>query len=145
MDLILLFVHLFLHKCIMDLFQTAAMSSQVKLSLPLSPLEPIAEQPVLNGSSTWHNLNQSCTVLLECSAHTGSSVSYNWTVRNQTISGSRLQYVIKMQDGDTTFTCTAYNFVSEMSESRIMKCSNDTEESMCREVVVVYCCSIIRR
>ncbi|KAE8279290.1 hypothetical protein D5F01_LYC22876 [Larimichthys crocea] len=97
--------------------------------LTLQDSETIAEQPVLNGSSTWHNLNQSCTVLLECSAPTGSSVSYNWTVRNQTISGSRLQYVIKMQDGDTTFTCTVYNFVSVMSKSEIVKCSNDTKEN----------------
>ncbi|XP_027143643.1 SLAM family member 8 isoform X3 [Larimichthys crocea] len=104
-------------------------SQRPTVTITLHVHEPIAEQPVLNGSSTWHNLNQSCTVLLECSAPTGSSVSYNWTVRNQTISGSRLQYVIKMQDGDTTFTCTAYNFVSVMSKSEIVKCSNDTKEN----------------
>ncbi|XP_027143644.1 signaling lymphocytic activation molecule isoform X4 [Larimichthys crocea] len=113
-------------------------SQRPTVRITLHVHEPIAEQPVLNGNSTWHNLDQSCTVLLECSARTGSSVSYKWTVRNQTISGSRLQYVIKMQDGNTTFTCTAYNFVSEMSESRIMKCSNDTEEMSSSSSIVLF-------
>ncbi|XP_070849589.1 CD48 antigen-like [Chaetodon trifascialis] len=89
--------------------------------------EPITKQPVLTSNSTWHTLNESCTVLLECSATTDSSVSYNWTVRNQTRSGSRLQYIIRPQDGDTNFTCTIYNAVSEMSAFKIVKCSNNTE------------------
>ncbi|XP_070849713.1 SLAM family member 5-like [Chaetodon trifascialis] len=90
--------------------------------------EPITKQPVLTSNSTWHTLNKYCTVLLECSATTDSSVSYNWTVRNQTRSGSRLQYIIRPQDGDTNFTCTIYNAVSEMSASVTVKCSNNTEE-----------------
>ncbi|KAG8006053.1 Fc receptor-like protein 5 [Nibea albiflora] len=103
--------------------------------------EPIAVQPVIIGNATWHNLYQSCIVLLECSVPTVGSVSYNWTVRNQTRRGSRLQHEIKMQDGDTRFTCTAYNLVSEMSASETFKCSNVTKESgTCREVTVVYCC-----
>ncbi|XP_076580532.1 uncharacterized protein LOC143316770 isoform X3 [Chaetodon auriga] len=89
-------------------------------------VEPITKQPVLTSNSTWHTLNESCTVLLECSATTDSTVTYSWTVRNQTRSGSRLQYIITPQDGHTKFTCTIYNAVSEMSAFDIVKCSNHT-------------------
>ncbi|XP_044040828.1 signaling lymphocytic activation molecule-like isoform X2 [Siniperca chuatsi] len=98
------------------------------VTITLQVHEPITEEPVLSGNSTWRTSTNSCTVLLECSATSDSSVTYNWTVRNQTISGSSLQYSIRPQDGDTKFTCTIYNFVSEESASKIVKCSNNTQE-----------------
>ncbi|XP_076581724.1 uncharacterized protein LOC143317454 [Chaetodon auriga] len=100
-------------------------------------VEPITKQPVLTSNSTWHTLNKSCTVLLECSATTDSSVTYSWTVRNQTRSGSRLQYIITPQDGHTKFTCTIYNAVSEMSAFKIVKCSSDTQEKTMRSSSVL--------
>ncbi|XP_073331378.1 T-lymphocyte surface antigen Ly-9-like [Pagrus major] len=84
--------------------------------------EPITKQPSLTSNSTWHPSNESCTVFLECSVTSYSSVNYNWTVRNETRSGSRLQYIIRPQDGDTEFTCTLYNFVSDMSASENVTC-----------------------
>ncbi|XP_041821160.1 uncharacterized protein LOC121626617 [Chelmon rostratus] len=90
--------------------------------------EPITRQPVLTSNFTWHTLNESCTVFLECIATTDRGVTYNWNVRNQTRSGSRLQYIIRPQDGDTKFTCTIRNFISETSAFKIVKCSNDTQE-----------------
>ncbi|XP_070786258.1 SLAM family member 8-like [Enoplosus armatus] len=98
------------------------------VTITLQVHEPITEQPVLTDNSTWHALNESCTVLLECSATSDSNVVYNWTVRNQTTSGSRLQYIIRAADGDTRFTCTIYNLVSEKSATKSVKCSNKTQE-----------------
>ncbi len=97
-------------------------------------LEPISKQPVLTVSSTWHTSTKSCTVLLECSATSDGSVTYSWTVRDQTRSGSGLQYIIRPQDGDTTFTCTIYSLDSEKSASITVRCSGDTRQpGMCRE------------
>ncbi|XP_030287744.1 signaling lymphocytic activation molecule-like isoform X2 [Sparus aurata] len=90
--------------------------------------EPITKQPTVNYNSTWHTSNESCTVFLECRAASDSGVDYKWTVRNQTRSGSRLQYIISAQDGDTDFTCTIYNLVTEMSVSKTVTCSNHTQD-----------------
>lgn len=98
------------------------------VTITLQVHELITKQPVLTSNSTWLILNESCTVWLECSAAINSNVSYNWTVNNKTISGSRLQYFIRPQDGDTEFTCTIYNFVSNMSAFTTVKCSNETQE-----------------
>ncbi|XP_044040851.1 signaling lymphocytic activation molecule-like [Siniperca chuatsi] len=107
------------------------------VTITLQVHEPITEPPVLSGNSTWRTSTNSCTVLLECSATSDSSVTYNWTVRNQTISGSSLQYSIRPQDGDTKITCTIYNFVSEKSASKIVKCSNNKQEIMSMSLNIV--------
>ncbi|XP_034412811.1 SLAM family member 5-like [Cyclopterus lumpus] len=110
--------------------------------------EPITTKPVVTSKSSWHASNNSCGVTLLCSAATDSGVTdsrvtdsgvtdsrvtdsrvtdsrvtYSWAVRNQTSSGSRLQYIITPQDGDTGFTCSVSNVVSEKSESVTVKCS----------------------
>ncbi|XP_034412775.1 SLAM family member 5-like isoform X2 [Cyclopterus lumpus] len=115
--------------------------------------EPITTKPVVTSKSSWHASNNSCGVTLLCSAATDSRVThsrvtdsrvtysgvtdsgvtdsrvtdsrftYSWAVRNQTSSGSRLQYIITPQDGDTGFTCSVSNVVSEKSESVTVKCS----------------------
>ncbi|XP_036967013.1 SLAM family member 8-like [Acanthopagrus latus] len=90
--------------------------------------EPITKQPTLTYNSTWHPSNDSCTVFLECSAPSDSNVDYKWTVSNQTRSGSRLQYILSVEDGDTDFTCTIYNLVTEMSMSQTLTCSNVTQD-----------------
>ncbi|XP_045919864.1 SLAM family member 8-like isoform X6 [Micropterus dolomieu] len=105
------------------------------VTIKLQVHEPITEQPVLTANSTWNSSTNSCTVLLECSAISNSSVTYNWTVRSQIISGSRLQYVIRPQDGDTNFTCTVYNFLSEKSATKTVKCRNDIQEINTHESV----------
>ncbi|XP_070786110.1 SLAM family member 8-like [Enoplosus armatus] len=105
------------------------------VTITLQVHESITEQPVLTDNSTWHALNESCTVLLECSATSDSNVTYNWTVRNQTTSGSRLQYIIRAADGDTRFTCTIYNLVSAKSATKSVKCSNKTQEISPQEPV----------
>ncbi|XP_042258309.1 SLAM family member 9-like [Thunnus maccoyii] len=71
--------------------------------------KPIMKQPILTVNSTWHASNESCTVVLECSATSDRKVSYNWTMMNQTSSGSRLQYNIQPEDGNINFTCTIFN------------------------------------
>ncbi|XP_073331705.1 SLAM family member 5-like, partial [Pagrus major] len=100
------------------------------VTISLQVHEPITKQPSLTSNSIWHPLNESCTVFLECSVTSYSGVNYNWTVRNKTRSGSRLQYIIRAQDGDIEFTCTIYNLFTEMSASQTVKCSNATKEFM---------------
>ncbi|KAF3837238.1 hypothetical protein F7725_004702, partial [Dissostichus mawsoni] len=108
--------------------------------------EAITKEPIVNYSSTWHTSNASCTVLLECSAATGN-VTYQWTVGTETFNGSRLQHIIRRQDEDTKFNCTISNVVNVMSTIETVRCSNDTsyqpETGMCREVIVVYWCSLM--
>ncbi|XP_010793201.1 T-lymphocyte surface antigen Ly-9 isoform X1 [Notothenia coriiceps] len=109
--------------------------------------EPITKEPMVNSSSTWHTSNASCTVLMECSAATTGNVTYQWTVGTETFNGSRLQHIIRQQDEDTKFNCTISNVVSEMSTIKTVSCSNTTsqhpERGMCREVIVVYWCSLM--
>uniref|UniRef100_A0A8C2XDF7 Ig-like domain-containing protein n=1 Tax=Cyclopterus lumpus TaxID=8103 RepID=A0A8C2XDF7_CYCLU len=96
--------------------------------------EPITTKPVVTSKSSWHASNNSCGVTLlgvtdsrvTDSRVTDSRVTYSWAVRNQTSSGSRLQYIITPQDGDTGFTCSVSNVVSEKSESVTVKCSRGT-------------------
>lgn len=82
--------------------------------------------PVLTFASTRNSLNASCTVVLECSSEAAGRVTYTWTVRNRTTSGSSLTYVIGEEDGDTVFTCTVNNSASEVSASKALTCSNRT-------------------
>ncbi|KAK9524906.1 hypothetical protein VZT92_017268 [Zoarces viviparus] len=98
------------------------------VTITLHVHEPITVEPAVTPNSTWNAVNGSCTVLLECSGATDSSVTYSWAVRNQTRSGSRLRYSITPQDGDTAFTCTISNFVSEKSTIETVTCRNDTSD-----------------
>ena len=94
-------------------------------------LEPITEDPVLDSKTTYHALNESCAVVLKCSSATHSNVTYKWAVGNHTYRGSGLQHTIGPQDGGTTFTCTASDFVSEKSASKTVTCSSkDTDKGM---------------
>uniref|UniRef100_A0A668UXC6 Ig-like domain-containing protein n=1 Tax=Oreochromis aureus TaxID=47969 RepID=A0A668UXC6_OREAU len=88
--------------------------------------EPITKKPVIKINSTWISSNESCKVLLECSA-TGN-VSYKWTVGKQTLTGPRQQYIIREQDGETNVTCTVSNHVSEKSAFQTVKCSKSTQQ-----------------
>uniref|UniRef100_A0A8C2XCR9 Ig-like domain-containing protein n=1 Tax=Cyclopterus lumpus TaxID=8103 RepID=A0A8C2XCR9_CYCLU len=65
--------------------------------------EPITTKPVVTSKSSWHASNNSCGVTL-------------------------LRYIITPQDGDTGFTCSVSNVVSEKSESVTVKCSRGTPE-----------------
>uniref|UniRef100_A0A3Q4G4N2 Ig-like domain-containing protein n=1 Tax=Neolamprologus brichardi TaxID=32507 RepID=A0A3Q4G4N2_NEOBR len=92
--------------------------------------DPIAK-PDIKISSTWISSNESCKVLLECS--TTGDVSYKWTVGKQTLTGPRQQYIIREQDGETNFTCTISNNVSEKSAFQTVKateCSNSTQKDL---------------
>uniref|UniRef100_A0A7N8WKA5 Ig-like domain-containing protein n=1 Tax=Mastacembelus armatus TaxID=205130 RepID=A0A7N8WKA5_9TELE len=84
--------------------------------------ESITKEPDLTSNSTWDPLNESCTVWLQCSSASDTSVTYNWAVRNQTHSGSRLQYIIRPEDGETNFTCTVSDFVSKKRASKTVTC-----------------------
>ncbi|KAL7375544.1 hypothetical protein ABVT39_019259 [Epinephelus coioides] len=111
------------------------------VTITLQVHEPITKEPDVFFNSTWHPSNESCTALLKCSAPTESNVTYNWTVGNQTITGSSLDYSMRPQDGETKFTCTISNIVSEMSASRTESCSNSTADpskpGICSEVNIV--------
>ncbi|XP_022625636.1 CD48 antigen-like [Seriola dumerili] len=88
--------------------------------------EPITT-PVLTANTTSHAFNGSCTVFLRCISD--GKVNYNWTMRARTHRGSSTQhYTIRPQDGETTFTCTIWNVVSERSASTTVTCSNDTSD-----------------
>ncbi|XP_029944326.1 SLAM family member 5-like [Salarias fasciatus] len=86
--------------------------------------EPI-KKPLLSINVTRDALNQSCTVFLECSTSV-HDVSYSWTVGSQKKSGSKLQHVIRPQDGEIRFTCTISDQFTEESSSINQTCSNDT-------------------
>ncbi|XP_051800182.1 signaling lymphocytic activation molecule-like, partial [Acanthochromis polyacanthus] len=89
--------------------------------------EPITQKPVVKKINSTHNaLDKSCTILLECSASSDSTVTYTWTVGSQTWTGPKLYHVFKEDDGNTAFTCTVSNSVSEESASSPFECNNDT-------------------
>ncbi|XP_068612205.1 SLAM family member 5 [Brachionichthys hirsutus] len=81
--------------------------------------------------------NDSCAVFLDCGATSDRSASYLWTVGNRTSRGSRLQYILQPPEGATDVSCTVDNFVSRMSESTTVKCSNDTQESSGKAVFLL--------
>uniref|UniRef100_I3KR34 Uncharacterized LOC102081370 n=1 Tax=Oreochromis niloticus TaxID=8128 RepID=I3KR34_ORENI len=95
------------------------------VTITLQVHEPITK-PIIKFNSTWISSNETCKVLLECSA-TGD-VSYNWTVGNQTLTGPKQQYIIREQDGETKFTCTVFSHISNKSEFQMVKCSNSTQQ-----------------
>ncbi|XP_069578370.1 T-cell surface antigen CD2 [Brachyistius frenatus] len=112
--------------------------------------ELITKQPVLTTiNMTWEALNKSCTLFLECSGASDSSVNYSWTVGNRTRSDSRLlQYDFREQDGQTNFTCTISNYVSEKSAFKTRSCSNKTKEKGTEDFVFALsvaggCCLMI--
>ncbi|XP_047433254.1 uncharacterized protein LOC125002423 [Mugil cephalus] len=89
--------------------------------------EPITQKPHLKQNNFTTNASKgSCTVSLECSSD--RDVTYKWTVGSQTLTltGPKLQYTIRPEDGDTTFNCTVSNYVSKQSAVIIKTCSNDT-------------------
>ncbi|XP_029944117.1 SLAM family member 9-like isoform X2 [Salarias fasciatus] len=87
--------------------------------------EPIKKPLLSIINVTRDALNRSCTVFLECSTSV-HDVSYSWTVGSQKKSGSKLQHVIRPQDGEITFTCTISDQITEVSSSINQTCSNDT-------------------
>uniref|UniRef100_A0A3Q3I9S1 Ig-like domain-containing protein n=1 Tax=Monopterus albus TaxID=43700 RepID=A0A3Q3I9S1_MONAL len=66
--------------------------------------------------------------LMTCSSVSDIGVTYTLAVRNQTQSGSKLQYNFSPEEGETTFTCTVSNTVSGMLASKTVKCSNSTSQ-----------------
>uniref|UniRef100_A0A3Q1JKJ5 Ig-like domain-containing protein n=1 Tax=Anabas testudineus TaxID=64144 RepID=A0A3Q1JKJ5_ANATE len=84
--------------------------------------EPITKEPDVTVNSTWDDSNKSCTVLVECRS-TSDSVTYSWSVKNKTQSGSRLKVDIRPEDGETTVTCTISDHVSKKSASKPVKCN----------------------
>ncbi|XP_036001946.1 T-cell surface antigen CD2-like [Fundulus heteroclitus] len=89
--------------------------------------EPISKKPDLNSTISKPDSKGVCTVYLECRAASHSNISYTWTVGKETYEGHRLEHKITLQDGDTTFTCTASNVVSEMSAKETVTCRNNTD------------------
>ncbi|XP_039677753.1 uncharacterized protein LOC120572477 isoform X3 [Perca fluviatilis] len=114
------------------LSEGVADSQRGTVTVTLKVHEPITVRIVSN--STWHTLNKSCTVLLECQATSdinNSDITYKWAVRNQTIVGPGLEYTIKPQDQDTKFSCTISNVVSKMSATETVKCSPQASDPCC--------------
>ncbi|XP_036001950.1 uncharacterized protein LOC105917664 [Fundulus heteroclitus] len=89
--------------------------------------EPISKKPDLNSTISEPDSKGVCTVHLECRAASHSNISYTWIVGKQTYEGQRLEHNITLQDGNTTFTCTASNVVSEMSALETVMCRNNTK------------------
>ncbi|XP_025761457.1 uncharacterized protein LOC100698537 [Oreochromis niloticus] len=103
------------------------------VTITLQVHEPITK-PVIKINSTWISSNESCKVLLECSATV--NVSYKWTVGKQTLTGPRQQYIIREQDGETNVTCTVSNHVSEKSAFQTVKCSNSTQQEPEKDLIL---------
>nr|XP_057925327.1 uncharacterized protein si:cabz01074944.1 isoform X2 [Doryrhamphus excisus] len=87
--------------------------------------ELITTDPVLTVNTTWNATNQSCSVLLDCSAPVGELVEYKWEVRNGSLSGARHHINVPPRHAAMEVTCTIYNAVSETSASAAVKCAND--------------------
>uniref|UniRef100_A0A673CGN4 Uncharacterized LOC115438252 n=1 Tax=Sphaeramia orbicularis TaxID=375764 RepID=A0A673CGN4_9TELE len=91
--------------------------------ITLQVQEVLSKQPELSTIYLdWHAVNESCTVGLQCSSPSHRSVSYNWTVKNQTQSGPTFHFVLRPQDEGTTVTCTISDSLSEKSASKTLKC-----------------------
>ncbi|XP_032400634.1 uncharacterized protein LOC116707424 [Etheostoma spectabile] len=102
-------------------------SQRKTVTFTLKVHEPLTV--IIVSNSTWHTLNESCTVLLECRATSyisNSDITYTWAVRNQTRDGPRLEYIIKPQDEDTKFTCTISNEVRKTVATKTETCRNST-------------------
>uniref|UniRef100_A0AAQ4Q1N7 Ig-like domain-containing protein n=1 Tax=Gasterosteus aculeatus aculeatus TaxID=481459 RepID=A0AAQ4Q1N7_GASAC len=100
------------------------------VTINLRVYDPITKEPAVTFDSSWDAEKNSCTVSLTCSSTSDSSVTFSWTVRNETTSGSTMVYNVTPQDGDTGFTCTVSNVVSEKSKSITAKCSNTPESPL---------------
>uniref|UniRef100_A0AAQ4PU58 Ig-like domain-containing protein n=1 Tax=Gasterosteus aculeatus aculeatus TaxID=481459 RepID=A0AAQ4PU58_GASAC len=100
------------------------------VTINLKVYDPITKEPAVTFVSSWDAEKNSCTVSLTCSSTSDSSVTFSWTVRNETTSGSTMVYNVTPQDGDTGFTCTVSNVVSEKSKSITAKCSNTPESPL---------------
>ncbi|XP_054656224.1 uncharacterized protein LOC129194825 isoform X2 [Dunckerocampus dactyliophorus] len=87
--------------------------------------EPITTEPVVTVNATWNATNQSCSILLDCSAPAGKPVEFKWTVTNGSLSGARHHIHVLPQHATREVTCTIYNVVSEKSASVAVKCAND--------------------
>ncbi|XP_060887095.1 SLAM family member 5-like isoform X1 [Labrus mixtus] len=109
-------------------FMSEVRTQRDTVSVTLKVHDSITKQPNLTGNSTWQAFTNSCMVLLQCSVNSDIDVSYNWTVGKEIRNGPRLQYNLETQDGDTEFTCTIYNPVSEMSASTTVKCTINPQE-----------------
>uniref|UniRef100_A0A3P9NT19 SLAM family member 5-like n=1 Tax=Poecilia reticulata TaxID=8081 RepID=A0A3P9NT19_POERE len=107
-------------------FSSSTDKQRPAVFLTLQIHEPISTNLIVFSNITQPGPNGFCTVFLECNANPHSDVTYIWTVGSQTRSGSRLQYSIRPQDGDTKFTCNASNVVSEKLTSETLRCSNNT-------------------
>ncbi|KAM4564454.1 SLAM family member 7-like [Fundulus diaphanus] len=109
-------------------FNSAANDQQrPSVFITLQVHEPISKKPDLNFTISEPDSKGVCTVHLECRAAPHSNINYTWTVGKQTYGGHRLERNITPQDGDTTFTCTASNVVSEMSALETVTCRNNTD------------------
>ncbi|XP_030609712.1 uncharacterized protein LOC115797309 [Archocentrus centrarchus] len=93
------------------------------VTITLQVHETMTKKPGIKINSTWIPSNESCKVLLECRA-TGN-VTYIWTVGNQTLTGSKQQYILREQEGEITFTCTVSSYVSEKSAFETVKCTQE--------------------
>ncbi|XP_028331022.1 uncharacterized protein LOC114480798 [Gouania willdenowi] len=86
----------------------------------------VHEPPLLRiVNFTMEATNLSCTVLLECNANANHSTIYTWTMRNQTTTGSKLQYFHTPQGEKTNFSCMISNDVHHKSALMVWTCSKD--------------------
>ncbi|XP_032438364.1 SLAM family member 5-like isoform X1 [Xiphophorus hellerii] len=99
---------------------------QVSVFITLQVHEPLSTNSIVFFNVTEAGSDGFCTVFLECKANPHSNVTYSWTVGTQTRKGSTLQYSIRPQDGETTFTCKASNVISEKLAFKTLRCSNTT-------------------
>ncbi|XP_054881165.1 SLAM family member 6-like [Poeciliopsis prolifica] len=106
------------------IFNAEVKGQQRPVVITLQVQEPISTTPIVFSNITEPGSDGSCSVFLECKVNNHSNVIYSWTVETQTRNGPRLQYKITPQDGNTTFTCNASNVISEVSASKILKCSS---------------------
>uniref|UniRef100_A0A8C5GM78 Ig-like domain-containing protein n=1 Tax=Gouania willdenowi TaxID=441366 RepID=A0A8C5GM78_GOUWI len=82
---------------------------------------------IIHQINTSHlDTNLSCTVLLECNANANHSTIYTWTTRNQTTTGSKLQYFHTPQGEKNNFSCMISNDVHHKSALTVWTCSNQT-------------------
>lgn len=103
------------------------------ICIRLSVQENLTQSLTVKVINITHPSNESCEVWMECSSKYDTNVRYRWTVNsdnNKSHEGSKLQHQLRRKEGDTIFTCTVSNMVSEASESESINCNSPPSPQM---------------
>ncbi|CAL1590278.1 unnamed protein product [Knipowitschia caucasica] len=106
--------------------------------------EALPRPPSVSLVNITASTNESCVILVQCSAAFDKDVSFRWTVNNDNFTGPRLQFTHAPPGGATTATCTVSNHVSQESSSKSFSCqSSDNKHKGLTMVLVIAGLSLV--